>query len=55
MVTWESSLGHVAYVESVNADGSWTVSEMNYVAFDVIDLRTIKPGQLGTRLVGFIY
>jgi LysM repeat protein len=55
MVTWESYLGHVAYVESVNADGSWTVSEMNYVAFDVIDLRTIKPGQLGSRLVGFIY
>ena len=55
MVTWESYLGHVAYVESVNADGSWTVSEMNYVSFGVIDLRTIKPGQLGTRLVGFIY
>ena len=55
MVTWERYLGHVAYVESVNADGPWTVSEMNYVAFNVIDLRTIKPGQLGTRLVGFIY
>jgi LysM repeat protein len=55
MVTWESYLGHVAYVEAVNPDGSWTVSEMNYVAFDVIDWRTIKPGQLGTRLVGFIY
>ncbi|HZK73402.1 MAG TPA: LysM peptidoglycan-binding domain-containing protein [Clostridia bacterium] len=55
MVTWESYLGHVAYVESVNADGSWTVSEMNYVAFDVIDTRTIKPGELGSRLVGFIY
>jgi LysM repeat protein len=55
MVTWESYLGHVAYVESVNSDGSWTVSEMNYVGFDVIDWRTIKPGQLGSRLVGFIY
>ena len=55
MVTWESYLGHVAYVEAVNSDGSWTVSEMNYVAFDVIDWRTIKPGQLGTRLEGFIY
>jgi len=55
MVTWESSLGHVAYVEAVNADGSWTVSEMNYVAFDVISQRTIKPGQLGGALVGFIY
>ena len=55
MVTWESYLGHVAYVENVNADGSWTVSEMNYAGFNVIDLRTIKPGQLGTRLIGFIY
>ena len=55
MVTWESWAGHVAYVESVNADGSWTVSEMNWLAFDVIDVRTIKPGQLGSRLEGFIY
>jgi LysM repeat protein len=55
MVTWESWLGHVAYVEAVNPDGSWMVSEMNYVAFDVISERTIKPGQLGARLVGFIY
>jgi LysM repeat protein len=55
MVTWESYLGHVAYVESVNSDGSWTVSEMNYVAWNVIDWRTIKPGQLGGKLVGFIY
>ena len=55
MVTWESYLGHVAYVEAVNADGSWTVSEMNFVAFGVISKRTIKPGQLGTALVGFIY
>ena len=55
MVTWESWAGHVAYVEAVNADGSWVVSEMNWVAFDVIDQRTIKPGQLGSKLVGFIY
>jgi LysM repeat protein len=55
MVTWESWAGHVAYVEAVNPDGSWVVSEMNWVAFDVIDQRTIKPGQLGGKLVGFIY
>jgi LysM repeat protein len=55
MVTWESWAGHVAYVESVNPDGSWVVTEMNWVAFDVIDERTIKPGQLGSKLVGFIY
>jgi len=55
MVTWESWLGHVAYVESVNSDGSWVVTEMNWLAWDVIDQRTIKPGQLGSALVGFIY
>jgi LysM repeat protein len=55
MVTWESYLGHVAYVESVNTDGSWVVTEMNYIQFNVINERTIKPGQLGGRLVGFIY
>ena len=55
MVTWESYLGHVAYVQAVNSDGSFTVSEMNYVAWDVIDWRTIKPGQLGSKLIGFIY
>lgn len=55
MVTWESWAGHVAYVEAVNPDGSWVVTEMNWVAFDVIDQRTIKPGQLGGKLVGFIY
>ncbi len=54
MVTWESWAGHVAYVESV-PDGSWVVSEMNWIAFNVIDERTIKPGQLGGKLVGFIY
>lgn len=53
MVTSESSAGHVAYVESVNADGSWTVSEMNYVAWGVVSTRTIRPGQV--PLLGFIY
>jgi LysM repeat protein len=55
MVTWESALGHLGYVESVNPDGSWIVTEMNYVGFGIIDQRTIKPGQLGARLIGFIY
>jgi LysM repeat protein len=55
MVTWESPLGHLGYVESVSPDGSWVVTEMNYVAFNTISQRTIKPGQLGSRLIGFIY
>jgi hypothetical protein len=31
------------------------VTEMNWLGFNVIDRRVIKPGQLGSRLVGFIY
>ena len=54
MVTWESRIfGHVSYVESINADGSWVVSEMNYVGWGVIDQRVVRPGQV--PLIGFIY
>jgi surface antigen len=53
MVTWESGFGHVAYVESVNGDGSWNVSEMNFKGWDIVSTRTIKPG--GVPLIGFIY
>jgi surface antigen len=54
MVTWESpTFGHVAYVEAINADGSWVVSEMNYVGLGVIDQRVVRAGQV--RLIGFIY
>jgi hypothetical protein len=34
-----SDLGHVAVVDSVNSDGSFMVSEMNYAGYDVIDNR----------------
>jgi surface antigen len=53
MVTRESGYGHVAYVESVNGDGSWTVSEMNFIGWNRVSSRTIHPGQV--PLVGFIY
>jgi peptidoglycan DL-endopeptidase LytE len=53
MVSWESSFGHVAIVDGVNPDGSYLVSEMNFVRWDVIDQRLIKPG--GVPLIGFIY
>lgn len=44
--------GHVAYVESVNADGSYVVSEMgwNYQAGNY-NKRTVQPGAFGA----FIY
>lgn len=34
-------LGHVAFVESVDPDGTWHISEMNAVGFDEVDYRTL--------------
>lgn len=53
-ISWSSPVGHVAYVESVNPDGSFTVSEMNYGRWGVVDYRTIKS-TAGLDLLGFIY
>lgn len=39
--------GHVGYVESVNADGSITVSEMNYAGWNRISSRTIPASSVG--------
>lgn len=55
MVTWESPYyGHVAYVEQVNEDGSFIVSEMNFNAPYVIDTRTLRSPH-DVPLIGFIY
>ncbi|MDO0994317.1 CHAP domain-containing protein [Staphylococcus borealis] len=44
--TSEGTYGHVAYVESVNSDGSITVSEMNYSGGPFVkDTRTISASQ----------
>jgi surface antigen len=53
MVTRESGYGHVSYVEAVSADGSWTVSEMNFSGWNRVSRRVVRPGQV--PLVGFIY
>jgi surface antigen len=45
--------GHVAYVQSVNGDGTITVSEMNYDHFNRVDTRTISVNSPGIR--GYIY
>ncbi len=39
--------GHVGYVESVNADGSILVSEMNYAGWNRVSSRTISASQTG--------
>ncbi len=53
-ISYWSSWGHVANVESVEQDGSFTVSEMNYGRWGVVDLRRITSLQ-GLDLLGFIY
>jgi surface antigen len=53
MVTRESAIGHVAYVESVSGS-TFVISEMNYTAWNVVDRRTITLGGK-VPIVGFIY
>jgi hypothetical protein len=53
LVTSESRAGHVALVESVNDDGTFTVSEMNYEGYGVISTRTISDSY--GAIMGFIY
>jgi len=53
-ISYWSAWGHVAFVESVERDGTFTVSEMNYGRWGVIDLRRISSFQ-GLDLLGFIY
>lgn len=43
--TTRGALGHVVYVESVNADGSINISEMNAPKFGVTTYRTASAGE----------
>lgn len=55
-VLWHANLGglgHVAYVERMNSDGSILVSDMNYPSWGVVTYRTITPGEFGNYR--FIY
>lgn len=53
VVTGESGWGHVGYVENVNKDGSYTISEMNYSGFGKTSSRTLNSGS--GQVKGFIY
>jgi surface antigen len=46
-------IGHVAFVDSVNPDGSFVISEMNYDGWGEVDQRTISATD--PNIVGFIY
>lgn len=55
-VLWHANmggLGHVAYVESVNPDGSILVSDMNYPYWGRVTTRTVTPDSFGSYR--FIY
>jgi surface antigen len=53
VVMWGSWVGHVAYVEKVNPDGSFLISEMNVRGVGVRDERTVTVSSID--LIGFIY
>jgi surface antigen len=53
MVSWESWVGHVAFVEKVNPDGTFVVQEMNVRGWGIVDERTVSPSK--TQIIGFIY
>lgn len=46
-------LGHVAFVESINEDGSLRVSDMNYPSWGRVTYRTVPPSEFGNYK--FIY
>lgn len=55
-VAWHNNiggLGHVAYVESVNEDGSLLISDMNYPSWGRVTYRTVAPSEFGSYK--FIY
>lgn len=47
------SLGHVAFVEKVNPDGSFLASDMNYPTWGKVTYRTVQPSDF--HLYTFIY
>jgi surface antigen len=44
----DNGLGHVAFVEGVDPDGTWHISEMNVVGFDEVDDK-VMPGSSAAR------
>ena len=55
-VLWHKNLGglgHVAFVEKINDDGSALVSDMNYPSWGRVTYRTVPPSEFGSY--AFIY
>ncbi len=43
MQTSAGFYGHVAFVEAVDEQGNWTISEMNVIGYDQLDTKTLSP------------
>lgn len=41
----DNGLGHVAFVEGVNLNGTWNISEMNVIGLDVVDYKSLPALQ----------
>jgi surface antigen len=41
----DNGLGHVAFVESVDSDGTWHISEMNVLGLDVVDYKSMPASE----------
>jgi len=48
-----NGFGHVAFVESVDPDGTWHISEMNVVGFDEVDNKAMPAS--AARYYNFIH
>lgn len=44
----DNGLGHVAFVESVNSDGTWNISEMNVLGLYIVDHKAM-PASAAAR------
>ncbi len=44
----DGGLGHVAFVENVNPNGSWRISEMNVIGLDIVDHHTMPASAATT-------
>lgn len=48
-IPWsDGGLGHVAFVENVNPDGSWRISEMNVIGLGRVDYR-VEPAAVASQ------
>lgn len=46
----DNGLGHVAFIESLNPNGSFNISEMNVLGLDIVDYKTMPAAAVNDYL-----